>query len=132
YKIFERPEVSLIPASQQFRMLLIAGVSLMALGAGLAAALILTWMQKSFSQSAELQTAFGLPVLGALSEVRSVAVLDERRRDIRRLAGAAAALAAAAAFYIYWEVVRLPAVSFDGAATASLESELAVRTAEAR
>lgn len=125
YKVFERPQVSLIPASQQFRIMLIAGVSLLALGAGIAAALILTWMQKTFTQSSELQAAFGLPILGALSEIRSETVMADRRRDIRRLAGAAAALAALAAFYIYWEVVRLPSVSIDGAATASIPAELA-------
>jgi len=125
YKVFERPQASLIPASQQFRVLLIAGVSFLALGAGVAAALILTWMQKTFTQSSELQAAFGLPVLGALSEIKSEAVIAERKRDVRRLAGAAAALAAVAAFYIYWEVVRLPAVALDGAATASVTEVLA-------
>ncbi len=125
YKIFERPEVSLIPASQQFRTMLIAGVILLAVGAGAAAALILTFMQKSFTQSSELQTAFGLPVLGALSEVRSEAVVAERRRDVWRLAGAGAGLAAVAVFYFYWEVVRLPAAAVDGAATASISSDLA-------
>jgi polysaccharide chain length determinant protein (PEP-CTERM system associated) len=125
YKVFERPQVSLIPASQQFRVLLIAGVSVLALGAGVAAALILTWMQKTFTQSSELQAAFGLPVLGALSEIRSEAVIAERKRDVRRLAGAAAALAAVAAIYIYWEVVRLPTVALDGAATASVTEVLA-------
>lgn len=125
YKIFERPAVSLIPASQQFRVMLIAGVSLLALGAGLAAGLILTWMQKTFTQSSELQASFGLPVLGALSEIRSDDVMTERKRDVLRLGFAAAALAAVAAFYVYWEVVRLPAVSLDGAATASLSDEIA-------
>lgn len=120
YKVFERPQVSLIPASRQFRVLLIAGVSILALGAGVAAAIVLTWMQKTFSQTSELQAAFGLPVLGALSEVRSEAVNAERRRDVKRLVGAAAALAAVAAFYVYWEVVRLPRVGIDGAATASV------------
>lgn len=125
YKVFERPEASLIPATQQFRVMLIAGVTLMAIGAGLGAAFLLTWMQKSFSQSSELETAFGLPVLGALSEIRSAAVVSERKRDITHLALAGAALVLVAAFYIYWEVVRLPSVALDGAATASLSQELA-------
>jgi polysaccharide chain length determinant protein (PEP-CTERM system associated) len=132
YKVFERPEVSLIPASQQFRMLLIAGVALLSLAAGVAAALLLTWMRKTFAQSSELQAAFGLPVLGALSEVRSEAVRRERRRDMRRLAAAAAGLAALAVLYVYWEVVRLPAVAGDGAATASIAEELAAGAARFR
>ncbi len=125
YKVFERPQVSLIPASQQFRVILIAGVTLLAIGAGLGAAVLLTWMQKTFTQTAELQSAFGLPVLGALSEIRSQAVVNERRRDVRRLALAGAALLIVSAFYFYWEIIRLPSVSIDGAATASFGKNLA-------
>ncbi|MEK7264609.1 MAG: XrtA system polysaccharide chain length determinant [Pseudomonadota bacterium] len=132
YRVFERPQVSLIPASQQFRVMLIGGVSLMAIGAGLCAAFLLTWMQKSFTQSSELQTAFGLPVLGALSEIRSEAVITERKRDVKKLSLAGGALVLVAAFYVYWEVVRLPAVAFDGAATASISDELAKSAGEAR
>ncbi len=132
YKVFERPQASLIPASQQFRVMLIAGVSLMAIGAGIASAFLLTWMQKSFTQSSELQTAFGLPVLGALSEIRSEAVINERKRDIKRLALAGAALVFVAALYIYWEVVRLPAVALDGAATASISEDLAAKAGKTR
>lgn len=123
YRIFERPQVSLIPASQNFRVMLIAFVCLAAIGAGVAAAAAITWMQKSFSQTADLESAFGLPVLGALSEIGSQAVVAERRRDLRRLAGAAAALVMVAAFYVYWEVIRLPAVPLDGAATASIAGD---------
>lgn len=125
YKVFERPQASLIPASQQFRVMLIAGVSLMAIGAGFAAAFLLTWMQKSFTQTSELETAFGLPVLGALSEIRSDAVVNERRRDVKRLAIAGAALVGVAAFYIYWEVIRLPSIAVSGAGTASADAGLA-------
>jgi hypothetical protein len=112
--------------------MLIAGVSLMAIGAGIASAFLLTWMQKSFTQSSELQTAFGLPVLGALSEIRSEAVINERKRDIKRLALAGAALVFVAALYIYWEVVRLPAVALDGAATASISEDLAAKAGKTR
>ncbi|MGE0181844.1 MAG: XrtA system polysaccharide chain length determinant [Parvularculaceae bacterium] len=132
YRIFERPETSLIPASQKFRIMLIAFVILGAIAAGVAAAFILTWMQKSFSQTDDLQSAFGLPVLGALSEVRSAVVVAERKRDRMRLAMAGAALAVVTAFYVYWEVVRLPSVSLDGATTASLVNEVASATPETR
>jgi polysaccharide chain length determinant protein (PEP-CTERM system associated) len=126
YKIFERPAVSLVPTSPP-RLVLIALATLAALGAGAAAGFILTWMQKTFTQGAELQTAFGLPVLGALSEIGSEAVLDERRRDRQRLGMAAAAFAALLAFYVYWEVFRLPVVAPDGPASASVASTYAAR-----
>jgi polysaccharide chain length determinant protein (PEP-CTERM system associated) len=122
YKVFERPQVSLIPSSPP-RLILILLASMLSIGAGIAAAMLLTWLQKTFTQATELQSAFGLPVLGALSEIKSEEVVNGRKRDIRRLAAAGAALAALTAFYVYWEVLRLPAVPVDGAATASTSTE---------
>ncbi|MCA8889797.1 MAG: hypothetical protein KDA46_13260 [Parvularculaceae bacterium] len=118
YKIFERPRISLTPVGLP-RLVLALGVLAMALGAGAGAAFFLTWLQKSFSQESDLAAAFGLPVLGALSEVKSDVVLAGRRADRRRLAAAFAGIAAIAAFYIYWEVARLPAAD-RGATSASL------------
>ncbi len=130
YKIFERPAVSLVPSSPP-RLVLIALATLGAIAAGLGAGIFLTWLQKTFTQGAELQTAFGLPVLGALSEIGSDAVVAERRRDGRRLATGAAALAAFLAVYVYWEVFRLPAAApegvLNGAPSASLSPEYAER-----
>ncbi len=132
YRIFERPTASLIPASQNFRTLLIAAVCVAALGAGLATGAVLTWMQKSFTQSAELETAFGLPVLGALSEIKSTIVMSDRRRDLRRLGAAAAALCTVAGVYSYWEVVRLPSIDLDGATTASMSGDYASKADKLR
>ncbi len=126
YKIFERPAVSLVPTSPP-RLVLIALATLGALGAGLGAGFLLTWLQKTFTQGTELQTAFGLPVLGALSEIGSETVMGERRRDTQRLAMAAAGFSAVLAFYVYWEVFRLPSVAPDGPATASIASNYAAR-----
>ncbi|MDZ7628786.1 MAG: XrtA system polysaccharide chain length determinant [Parvularculaceae bacterium] len=126
YKIFERPTVSLVPSSPP-RLVLVALATLASIGAGLGAGLLLIWMQKTFTQGAELQTAFGLPVLGALSEIGSDAVVAERRQDRQRLALGAAAFAALLAFYVYWEVFRLPVVAPDGAPSASLTAETAGR-----
>lgn len=124
YRVFERPAVSLVPSSPP-RLVLIALATLGAIAAGLGAGVFLTWLQKTFTQGAELQAAFGLPVLGALSEIGSDAVLAERRRDRRRLALGAAGFAALLAGYTYWEVFRLPAITPDGAASASLSPESA-------
>jgi polysaccharide chain length determinant protein (PEP-CTERM system associated) len=126
YKVFERPAASLVPSSPP-RLVLIALATLGALGAGLGAGIFLTWLQKTFTQGAELQTAFGLPVLGALSEIGSDAVLAERRRDLKRLALGAAGFAAVFAFYVYWEVFRLPTVAADGPQAASFSSNDAAR-----
>jgi polysaccharide chain length determinant protein (PEP-CTERM system associated) len=126
YKVFERPAVSVVPTSPP-RLVLIALAVLGALAAGVGAGIFLTWMQKTFTQGSELQTAFGLPVLGALSEIGSDVVLAERKRDRRRLALGASVFAAVLVFYVYWEVFRLPSVAPDGAPTASLSPEYAAR-----
>ncbi|MFN0025398.1 MAG: XrtA system polysaccharide chain length determinant [Parvularculaceae bacterium] len=126
YKIFERPKVSLVPSSPP-RLVLIALATLGAIGAGLGAGVFLTWLQKTFTQGAELQTAFGLPVLGALSEIGSDAVVAVRQRDLRRLSLGAAVFAAMLGVYIYWEVFRLPSIAPDGAASASLPAAYANR-----
>jgi len=131
YKVFERPQISLVPSAPP-RLILILLTTFMALGAGFGAAILFTWLQRSFSQESELQEAFGLPVLGAMSEVNSDAVIAERRRDILRLGAAAAALAAFAALYVYWEVFRIPTGVYDGAASASLAVKFAANGGDGR
>lgn len=125
YKVFEEPRTSFIPATQPIRIAMIAGVTLGAIGAGVAAAFLLTWMRKTFTQTSELQSAFGLPILGAISEVRSEAVVDARRRDVLRLALAGSALLLVGAFYVYWEVVRLPHVAIDDAGALAFNADVA-------
>ena len=110
YQIFERPQISLIPSDPP-RMLLIVGVLVLAAGAGAGVAFLLTVIDKSYSQSSELQEAFGLPVLGALSEFPSKIVKEKRRRDWRRLALAFGCLALFCGAYAYLAVMRLPSVS---------------------
>ncbi len=106
YKIFEHPEAALVPTAPP-RMLLILGIFVVAAGAGTGAAVLLTFIDKSFSQSSQLQEAFGLPVLGAISEAPSFNVIANRKRDRRRLAGALAGLVLVGTGYAYFTVFRL-------------------------
>ena len=107
YQVFEWPTEALAPV-EPLRLILILLVLVMAGGAGAAAALALTLIDKSYTQASELQSAFGLPVLGALSEVPSLSVLVERKRDMMRLAFACVGLLAVAGLYSYLSVFRLP------------------------
>ena len=107
YNVLERPQPAFTPTSPP-RLLLILASVLFAFGAGAAAAMLFTFLDKTYTQTPELQEAFGLPVLGALSEVRSEHVKKERRIDFAKLAAACVALLALAGGYIYWEVLRLP------------------------
>ena len=107
YQVFEWPTEALAPV-EPLRLILILLVLVLAGGAGAAAALALTLIDKSYTQASELQSAFGLPVLGALSEVPSLSVLVERKRDMMRLAFACVGLLAVAGLYSYLSVFRLP------------------------
>ncbi|MEO0399759.1 MAG: XrtA system polysaccharide chain length determinant [Pseudomonadota bacterium] len=109
YRVYERPEAAIKPVAPP-RFVLIVAVLFMAVGAGCGAAAAVTFFEKSFTQSSELTQTFGLPVLGALSEVPSKSVTQNRRMDLLRLGGAFAALLALAGAYLYWEVYRLPSI----------------------
>ncbi|WDI32006.1 Wzz/FepE/Etk N-terminal domain-containing protein [Hyphococcus flavus] len=127
YQVFEWPTVALAPSDPP-RLLLIIGVILLAGGAGAGAALGLAILDKSYTQASELQHAFGLPVLGALSEVASETVIAERKRDLSRLVMASVALVAVAGLYTYLTVFRIP----NGTPEAATQSADAVISMEAR
>ncbi|WP_425407849.1 XrtA system polysaccharide chain length determinant [Hyphococcus sp.] len=107
YQVFEWPTVALAPSDPP-RLLLILGVLVIAGGVGGAVALGLSLLDKSYTQASELQHAFGLPVLGALSEVSSDGVIADRLRDRSRLVVAGLALFAVAGLYAYLSVFRIP------------------------
>lgn len=107
YQIFERPVAAIKPASPP-RMLFILMTLVAAVGVGCGLAALLTFLERSFSQTKELETTFGLPVLGAMSEVHSDAVRSLWRRDMARMAVALFALAVVGAGYTYATVFRLP------------------------
>ena len=110
YQVFEWPATALAPTDPP-RLLLILAVCVLAAGVGGAAAFGLTLLDKSYTQASELQTAFGLPVLGALSETPSEAIFELRKRDYQRLAAACAGFVVIAGVYAYLTVFRLPSVT---------------------
>ncbi|MEO1136484.1 MAG: hypothetical protein AAFW68_07735, partial [Pseudomonadota bacterium] len=127
YQVFEWPAQALAPSDPP-RFLLILATLALAVGAGGAAALGLSLLDKSYTQASELQTAFGLPVLGALSEVPSQSVISTRNTDRQRLVFACAGLAAIGVIYAYLTVFRLPAAMpplAEKAAATALSNEAA-------
>jgi len=124
YQIFERPQAALAPVDPP-RLLLIIGVLVIAAGAGAGAAWLLTVLDKSYTQAGELQDAFGLPVLGAISEVPSPAVTAARYADFRKLGGFAAILIVVGCAYTYFSVLRLPsdAPGVEASAAADIQGE---------
>ena len=107
YKVFEYPQTALTPSDPP-RLLLIMATLVLAAGTGAGAAVLLTLIDKSYTQASELQEAFGLPVLGAVSEAPSLSVTSSRNRDLKRLSGAMAGLVLIGAGYAYLTVFKLP------------------------
>ncbi len=107
YDVREYPRRAYKPVSPPRALLIVASV-LAAFGVGAGAALLFTALDKTYGQTSELQSAFGLPVLGAISEAASAPVKRARLFDLARLTGACVALFALGVFYVYWDVMRLP------------------------
>ncbi|MEX0644847.1 MAG: hypothetical protein WD076_06030, partial [Parvularculaceae bacterium] len=119
YQVFERPDVALTPASPP-RLLLILGVLVGAVGAGVGFGVLLIILDRTYTQADDLKRAFNLPVLGSIGVVSSDYLRQLRRRDLVRLGAASAGLAAVSVVYIYAAVLRLPSGFDDGAGRASL------------
>lgn len=122
YQIYERPTVAIRPVAPP-RMLLIVAVLVLAFGGGCAAALLLTYLDRSYTQAADLQRAFSLPVLGSIGAVSSAYQRAKRRSDGLKLASACIGLALLAIVYTYLTVWRLPA-----AATGTTQTAAAAET----
>jgi polysaccharide biosynthesis transport protein len=70
FRVVDPPSSSVIPAKPN-RPLLVIGVLLAGIVAGLAAAFALTHVRATFSTASKLERATGLPVIGAITEIRT-------------------------------------------------------------
>lgn len=125
YQVFERPEQALRPAAPP-RLLLILGVLLIAFAGGGALALLAAHFDRTYTQTVDLEQAFGLPVLGSIGIVNSAFTRRLQRVDAMKLAGACAALALLALVYLYLAVLRTPSHAKD----AGVQSASAVESTE--
>lgn len=132
YQVFEWPTEALAPTDPP-RILLILAVCIIAAGAGAGGALLLALLDKSYTQASELQEAFGLPVLGALSEVMSETVRSKRKQDVMRLGLACLGLVMVAGLYSYLTVFRIPSGAPDLAEKAAqIETQIETRAETSR
>ncbi|MEL6111930.1 MAG: hypothetical protein AAFR20_03910 [Pseudomonadota bacterium] len=105
YRVFEPPRKALVPSDPP-RMLLILGATVLAFGVAGFVALVMTFLEKTYTQLSDLEEAFGLPVLGAVGQVQT---MGERRRvrfDFLRLFAVCSALFLLCFGYIYAAVLH--------------------------
>lgn len=77
------------------RTLLLTGVLIAGLGAGVAAAFALGKLTTTYSTASRLERASGMPVIGSIGEVVTAAQIAMRRKKLVLFAGGVAALGAA-------------------------------------
>ncbi|KQN36985.1 chain-length determining protein [Sphingomonas sp. Leaf407] len=88
------------------RPLLLLGVLIVGLGAGVAAAFALSRLRTSFATAGKLEKVSGMPVLGSIGEVVTDAVKTGRARRLKLFAGGAGALGVAFVFLLGLEFAQ--------------------------
>ena len=91
FNVVDPPTQPRAPSSPN-RPLLLTGVLIAGLGAGLAAAFALGKLTTTFPTAAKLEKASGMPVIGSIGEVVTAAQTAMRRRKLVLFAGGLAAL----------------------------------------
>lgn len=79
FSVIDPPTAPRVPTAPN-RPLLLTGVLIAALGAGVAAAFVLGQLKTTFTTAARLEKATGMPVLGAIGEMVTTAQIATRRR----------------------------------------------------
>ncbi len=91
FRVIDPPSSPLAPSAPN-RPLLIFGVLLAALAAGVGVALALGQMQSTYASPMKLERATGLPVLGSISQMLTPKEAVERKRWLKYYYGAAVSL----------------------------------------
>ena len=121
YTVVEPPRKALVPVDPP-RTLLILAVIVLAFGAGGALALGLTFIDRTYTQAADLENAFKLPVLGGVGQVLTPKRQRAQWFDFIRLVGACGAIFIAGFLYIYVAVWHPQANLLNGDGTGDVAS----------
>jgi len=92
FQVIDPPSTPRAPVAPN-RPLLLLAVLLVGIGAGVGTAVAVGQFRSSFATTAKLESATGLPVLGAVSQIVTEATREFNRRRLRLFAGAGGALA---------------------------------------
>jgi polysaccharide chain length determinant protein (PEP-CTERM system associated) len=105
FRIIDPPSMPSAPASPN-RPLLLVGVLIVGIGAGVGAAFLFGQVRPTFPTAARLAVASGLPVLGTVTETLNAAQIEARKHRLKIFAGASGALGAACLLLIVVEFIQ--------------------------
>jgi len=110
FDIIQQPGVPQKPAAPN-RPLLLFGVLIVGIGAGVAAAYALAQLKSSFATPQKLERTFDLPVIGSISLTVSDAARVIERRRLLQFAGACAGLGVMFVILLAIEVVSIGSIA---------------------
>ena len=110
FDIIQQPGVPQNPAAPN-RPLLLFGVLIVGLGAGVAVAYALGQLKSSFATPQKLERSFDLPVIGSISLTVSDAARVIEKRRLKQFAGACAGLGAMFVILLAIEVVSIGTIA---------------------
>jgi len=94
FNILEPPTLPTTPAAPN-RLLLLTGVLIAGIAAGIGAAFAMGQLRQTFATATKLERASGLPVIGSVGEVVTRIQSDARARQLKLFLGGSAALVCA-------------------------------------
>jgi len=105
FRVIDPPSMPSSPASPN-RPLLLVGVLIVGIGAGVGAAFAMDQVRRTFPTAQRLAKAAGLPVIGSVTETLNPAQNVERKHKLKLFAGGCAALGTACLLLIVVEFVQ--------------------------
>ncbi|WP_203309431.1 XrtA system polysaccharide chain length determinant [Sphingomonas beigongshangi] len=105
FSVIDPPTLPRTPVAPN-RMLLLTGVLIVGLAAGVAAAFLLGQLRATFATATRLEKATGMPVIGAIGEVVTRIQADHRAKRLKLFLGGAAGLGAAFVLLLCVEVLQ--------------------------
>lgn len=105
FSVIDPPTTPSAPSAPN-RMLLLTGVLIAGLAAGIGAAFAMGQLRSTFTTSAKLEKVAGMPVIGSIGEVVTRIQSDQRRQKLKMFLGGTAALGAAYVLLLGVEILQ--------------------------
>lgn len=105
FRVVKEPSFSNVPAAPN-RPLLLLGILVVGIGAGVGTAFALGHLQTSFPTAAKLEKASGLPVIGSISQMLTRADREKRKQKMKLFYGASGGLIGVFALLLVAEFVQ--------------------------